>query len=357
MNRLTGYIVMTVLRGTALVAVVLVAVASAIEFVIQLDDVGLASYGVGEALAYVALRIPQKLFDVLPAATLIGALLGLGNLAVHRELVVMRTSGVSHFRLLGAVGAAGALLIVVMLLLGESLAPKLGDYARRARADALLENGDAATSQSYWLRQEDGLLVNVRRAAAGELFGDQIVVFDVDGDAVLRGVAQGELVATVDTAGSQLLDFAETRFMADGTAVTRQDRAVRDYGISEDLFGSPDQRVELLPLVDLKRLISRYQASGLDATRFQTEYWSRIADGVSVLIMALLALPFVLGSLRSADAGARMIIGLVIGLGYYVLGEVSANTGQVFSLDPVVAAWAPSGALLLLMLLTVGRLR
>ena len=129
MNRLASYIVIGVLKGTALVALALVAVASVIEFVGQLDDVGLASYGLTEALLFVALRIPRKIFDVLPAAALLGALLSLGNLAVHRELVVMRTSGVSQYRLLASIGFAGFILLIVMLLLGESMAPSLGAYA------------------------------------------------------------------------------------------------------------------------------------------------------------------------------------------------------------------------------------
>jgi hypothetical protein len=45
MNRLANYIIASVLRGTAMVAVALVAVASVIEFVGQLNDVGVASYG------------------------------------------------------------------------------------------------------------------------------------------------------------------------------------------------------------------------------------------------------------------------------------------------------------------------
>ena len=71
------------------------------------------------------LRLPRKIFDSLPAAALIGSLLSLGNLAVHRELIVMRASGISSAQLLGAVGLAGFGLAVVMALLGESLAPSL----------------------------------------------------------------------------------------------------------------------------------------------------------------------------------------------------------------------------------------
>ena len=107
MNLLVSYIVRAILRATALVALVLVAVAAAVELVGQLGDVGVGSYGLPQALTYVALRIPRKLFDVLPAAALIGSLLGLGNLAVHRELVVMRASGISQYSLVAAAGAAG----------------------------------------------------------------------------------------------------------------------------------------------------------------------------------------------------------------------------------------------------------
>ncbi len=83
------------------------------------------------------LRLPRKIFDTLPAAALIGSLLSLGNLAVHRELVVMRASGISSLQLLGTVGLAGIGLAVLMALLGESLAPSLAGYANEMRTQAL----------------------------------------------------------------------------------------------------------------------------------------------------------------------------------------------------------------------------
>ena len=103
------------------------------------------------AVAKVALRIPTLAVILMPAAALIGALLGLGDLAVHRELVVMRCSGVSLARLMGAIAAAGGVLMLVMALLGESLAPSMSVYARDLRARALLEtealSGESSTRQ------------------------------------------------------------------------------------------------------------------------------------------------------------------------------------------------------------------
>src|SRR5690606_38030201 len=114
MRRLTRYIALEVLKGVGLTVSVLVAVTSFVELVGQLDDVGTNDYGFREALTYVALRLPRTVFEILPPAALIGALLSLGNMAVHRELIVMRASGVSNMQLLGAVSVAGFALLVVM---------------------------------------------------------------------------------------------------------------------------------------------------------------------------------------------------------------------------------------------------
>ena len=86
-------------------------------------------------------------------------------------------------------------------------------------------------------------------------------------------------------------------------------------------------------------------------------YWSRIASVVSVVIMTVLALPFVFGGLRSAGAGARLLVGLVIGLTYYVSVEVLASGGEVYGLNPLVIAWAPSALLVVVTAVAFARIR
>ena len=358
MNRLGSYIVTGVLKGTALVAFALVAVGSVIEFVGQLDDVGVASYELTDALLFVALRVPHNLFDALPAATLIGALLGLGNLAVHRELIIMRTSGVSQYQLLGAVGAAGIVLLVVMLLLGESLAPSLSAYARKARADALLEDVDTALARSTWFKEGDRI-INLRGPRSAEGFNQSVRIFELDGDMALGLVAEAGSVMMLSSDSEiwEMFDYAETSFYESGTSALRRASVPQDYGLSPELLELSDVREDLLDTPALNDYISYLQDNGLDASRYLAAYWGRIANGASVVLMAILALPFVLGGLRSAGTGARMIVGLIIGLGYYVLVRLSAQIGDVFAIDPVVAAWAPGGLLSVATLLALLRLR
>ena len=40
------------------------------------------------------------------------------------------------------------------------------------------------------------------------------------------------------------------------------------------------------------------------------------------------------------------MIGVLIGLAYFLASEMSANSGQVFNLNPAVVTWLPSIALL-----------
>jgi lipopolysaccharide export system permease protein len=78
---------------------------------------------------------------------------------------------------------------------------------------------------------------------------------------------------------------------------------------------------------------------------------------VTVVIMPVLALAFVFGSLRSAGSGSRLLIGVLIGLAYFLASEMIANTGQVFNLNPAIVTWLPSIALLMVTVIALSRVR
>ncbi len=77
----------------------------------------------------------------------------------------------------------------------------------------------------------------------------------------------------------------------------------------------------------------------------------------SVVVMTVLALPFVFGSLRAAGAGARLLVGVLIGLGYFLATRTLVSSGQVFDLNPVLVAWLPTVTLLLITSYAVSRIR
>jgi lipopolysaccharide export system permease protein len=355
MTLLRTYIVLSVLRGVALALAVLVAVITAFDLVAQLDDVGTGTYTLGAAIVYVLLGTPRTIFSVLPAAALIGSLLALGNLAVHRELVVMRASGISSWQLLLSVGLAGFVLAVLMVLLGESLAPSLGAYAGEMRTRALREDL-SAEGQATWLK--DGDRVFSLRRQTGELgYRGGVLLFELGPQQALRQIARAD-TTVVDADGKWVLsNFGETRFLDNGVMARTARQSTQTYDMNPDLLALSVVREDLLDTPSLQRYIRYLKDNGLDARRYLIAYWTRLSDIASVVLMTILALPFVLGGLRSAGTGGRLLVGLIVGLSYYAGEQVLAQGGEVYGLHPLLVAWAPSALLLLVTVVAMVRAR
>ncbi|HID82879.1 MAG TPA: LptF/LptG family permease, partial [Thiotrichales bacterium] len=83
---LDRYLWVHILAGTLLVLLVLVSLDVFFTFMNEIGDVGRGRYGYLQALSYVLLSLPQRLYEYAPTATLIGSLLSLGSLAAHQRV-------------------------------------------------------------------------------------------------------------------------------------------------------------------------------------------------------------------------------------------------------------------------------
>ena len=99
MNTLDRYLYRTVLVYTFMAMAVLLVLGALVVFISQQSDIGVGSYGAADAFLFTLLNMPQQAFELLPIGAMIGALMGLGNLASGSELVVTRASGVSVWRI------------------------------------------------------------------------------------------------------------------------------------------------------------------------------------------------------------------------------------------------------------------
>src|SRR5690554_3911565 len=98
MRKISRYIARTVFAAIALVLLVVLSLDLIGGFIDEVADLR-ADYDVGEALTYIALTMPGRIYEYIPYASLIGCLAGLGLLASSSELVVMRAAGVSVARI------------------------------------------------------------------------------------------------------------------------------------------------------------------------------------------------------------------------------------------------------------------
>ncbi|KJS25703.1 MAG: permease, partial [Pseudomonas sp. BRH_c35] len=152
---------------------IIVGLALLFAFIDELSDVE-GSYGLGDALQYVLLTSPRRLYEMLPMAALIGCLIGLGTLASSSELTIMRAAGVSLGRIVVAVMKPMLVLLIAGILIGEYVAPATEDIAQARRSLAQGAGEAQSSKRGLWHRQENefvhvnavqpgGMLVGVTR--------------------------------------------------------------------------------------------------------------------------------------------------------------------------------------------------
>jgi lipopolysaccharide export system permease protein len=351
---LTRYLMRSILTSSALVLVVLLALAALFEFIAELDDVR-NDYRTPQVLLFTLLRLPNLAFEMMPVAVLIGSLLGLGALASHSEIIVMRAAGYSVRRMAGMVALSGLVLLVLAALLGEFVGPPLDFYARDMRAKARYGEEDDRVADATWVR-DGSVFLHLERLSPEFEFG-AVYLYRFNDDRSLASIARADDSGIRPDDSWRLENVRETRFADDGVHVVETNLAVENFGVNVELLGNTLAKPLSLSLRGLRGYIDYLDRNQLDSRQDRAEFWYRISRTVTVLVMPILSLGFVFGSLRSGSTGGRLVMGVVIGLTYYIASEVLANSGQVFDLDPVVVSWLPAVALVAVTAIALARIR
>jgi len=335
MRLLDRYIIARVLSATALGLVVLSVLMALFLYVNEQGWVGAGRYGNLQAVRHVLFTLPATLPPFLPVAALFGALLAMGQLARSSELTVMRASGVSVARIGGAVLTAGLLLLPLALLIGEVVAPQLARTARETRA--IERDGTISlTPQGVWLRDGERIL----RADAAT--GGGFTLFELTADSTLAGIARASGAHALPDGGWELLDVRGSRVGEDGVE-TWSAAAVRlQLAAGADFFGLAATEPDEMSLAELTRTIRYLDANGLDARRQRFAFWAGIARLLAVPLAMLLAVPLVVGWLRGAETSARAIVGLVLGLVWYIGQRMVESGALAFDLSPQWMAMLPT---------------
>lgn len=353
MKRMDLYLARTVIINSMLVLLVLTALASVITFVGEIHSLS-SSYTLLEAARYTLYKIPGGMYDMFTVSVLLGALLGLGELAGHNELTVLRVAGVSVGRLGLAAMAGGLVLAVLCVLIGELVVPNTEQKAEDRRAELVNARTNVLGEGGIWAKDGENF-VNVR-AMTNREFARGIYIYEVSPDRQLTGVTFAN-AAAFGTVPPELRNVRGTHLGVGGSSVFRARTVKWKTSLNPNIIGLFAVDSTVLSAAGLYYYIGYLRANHLDEDRYVAEFWGHVARPVALLLMLVLSLPFVFGPLRSSSTGQRMLVGMLIGIGFYVFNSMFMQTGEVFGLNPLVTAWAPTLLLGGVSILAVRRIR
>lgn len=346
------YVARAVLGTILLTWMVLLGLDVMLALVSEIGDIGKGDYSFGKALAHVAYTAPRRAYTLFPTAAVIGALMGLGQLAASSELTALRALGLSRRRLGVTVAGSVALLTVLMVLNGETLGPWGDRMANVVKQTSTHRDTVVARYSGLWAREGE-VILNAQggqeRSENGRTWLElrDVRLFEFEPDGRLRSMSQAR-VAEHRPGAWLLRDVTKTYF---------GDRSVRREAIAEQRWTSRLDTAALTADLDSPRYLASgelrdameyRERNGLDADEFEQHYWGRWFYPINALALCLAAVPFAFGTLRSGGLGRRLFLGIVFSLGFWLLQETFVRAASAFRLDYRIAYIAPTALMLAL---------
>ncbi|WP_162906833.1 LptF/LptG family permease [Algihabitans albus] len=322
----------------ALVMFGMVAVLLSFELLERGDNVLSASNGDPTSLVRYALwRLPDFVSHLLPIATLLGAIMTLGELARHHELEVIWSTGTSPARLIFGLLPISFLLVGLQFAVDNWGVPPAMEQVRELGMDSFESSRLGDDSGNVWLRSGADLLrIPTESARSGELRG--IVIFRRD--------ESGALIEHLSAAGAEPTeDGWLLREVRQYDALTQRSNRIPTLFWAGRL--DLDQLIQLsvepreLNLAEMRNLAANDAYGQRRVEVYETWFHQRLAAALAPLLMMTLVVS--LGQYLRARRTLAWIFAaaVAISFAYLVFARATLAMGELAVLPPWLAAWGP----------------
>jgi lipopolysaccharide export system permease protein len=336
------YMSRSLLSHLAMTFIGFVALLQILDLLNNTDDVIERHGNWGAVARYALLRLPELASFILPFAMLIATLLVLAKLARSNEIMALKSSGLSFYRLLSSLAPVTLLIGLLHFLVSDQVVPRTAQALQAWDAAADVENGRGqgnSTKPGVWVRDGNSF-IHIRTIAVEgtELLG--VTVFKREGSVMSERLLAKR--AVFGGTGWKLFDVQKLSLV--GSDRRPQDLAEMPWETSltpghlADLAADPAK----LSLAEVWRFVSNPDVGSRPVDFYQTWLLRKIAIPFVTLMMVLLAAPVAQGMQRHGGLGTGLAVGVGIGFLYFVADGLLLALGEIGTIPPVVAAWSPT---------------
>ncbi len=311
-------------------------------------------YQIRHALLYVALLVPNHLYELLPISVLIGTIFVMARLAQSSEYTILRTSGLGPWRALTLLLALGAFFVAFSFAVGDYVAPASGRAAQllKARYQSKITIGQTGA----WLKEKQAYntyVVNVKALSPdNEMQGVQIFEFNNKG--LIVSTTQAPMATFTQGDAWRLQQATRAEFEVP-TGLSPAGKPQESAKVSRATLGSfrwPTEisaemvsvallKPERMSTIDLFNYVRHLEANAQTAQRYEIEFWKKVFYPLSCLVMVVLALPFAYLHFRSGGIAGYVFAGVMIGISFFLLNNVFGYIGNLRNWQPWLAAATP----------------
>jgi lipopolysaccharide export system permease protein len=252
-------------------------------------------------------------------------------LVQNNELVVFRASGLSLYRLLSIVLRTVFFLLIAVSYCGEWIAPDLNKKSVELKQRALYQASDLV--HHYWWKNKDTFYFIDHAENETTVVGLGSIDLPIHSDA-----AQISYAPSATKIGDDWLIRNETatEFKENNSFVFDRHNKIVPAKLNINASQVARHEVNQESVFNLKKVIEERKQEGQPIGPFQIAYWGRELQPLATLVLVLLGVPIVFTEIRRSTTGSRLLLGMAIGFGFYLLNQLLAPIGMLLIWPP---AW------------------
>lgn len=310
-----------------------------------------------DVVEVVLLNLPHANYEILPLVIILASVALFVRLARSSEMVVVRASGLSGLRGMGApvlmAAVVGMVSITVFNPLVAASSKRYHDLV--ATYSGFGSNILALSSEGLWLRQgsaEGQTVIHAASASAdvSVLNNATFISFSPEGAPLRRITAARASLGAGEWQLSDVKLWTLSGGLNPEASAQKMDSlsvpsALTREGIV-DSFGKP----EYIPIWDLPQFIAQLEEAGFSARRYAVWYQMELARPIFLMALVLVAAAFTMRHVRTTNTGLSVLIAIMLGFSLHYVRNFAQVLGENGQIPVILAAWAPPVASLLLAL-------
>jgi len=310
----------------------------------------------GAVLKLLVFKLPYIMVMTFPVSTLFCVAMALGRLSKDNEIIALRTSGISLFRLCVPIIIFSLVISLVSFFTNEKIVPYANHVSDDIIQQIILKKPIPQVKENEFFKDSHNRFYYVKKVdtKADKLYDILIYEF-AQGDKIPRVIVAKE--ARFENLTWDLKTGKVHKFDNEGHLNYESTFDKMKIYVNEDLMRFTNRKsAEELSSQELKARIETLGKSGATVRQLQTDYYMKFSIPLTCFIFALVGIPLSLPSVRSGKTWG-VTLSIVVMFTFYVFASVFRSLGRGGVVDPVVAAWGPQflfGTFALVMLLREG---
>jgi LPS export ABC transporter permease LptF/LPS export ABC transporter permease LptG len=316
----------------------------AFTFFELLDDIGRGRVPFLTVVAYFQYLTPFLGYNLAPLAGLVAVLVTLGVMSKNNEIVALKASGLSLFRVAMPLLLAGLALAGTLLLLDDTYLPYFNQ-----RQDALHNQIKGRPPQTYthpqrWIFGENSKIYNYDVFdQEHNLFGGLSVLELEPSNFHLRRRIFAARARWSVAQHVWLLENGWIRDFSDGSVAefeTFTSAAPPELSEPPSYFNREVRQAFQMSVGELSNYIDGLHRAGFDVATLMVQWHKKMAYPLMAPVSMLLAIPFAfLVGTRGAIGGVALGVGIAVA--YWAMAKLLDAMGGVGQLPPFLAGWSP----------------